>query len=97
MAVICLAGCTWFGRSRPPPPDPTELIVTGAPVGSTLFIDGVAIGQPVALSGHAQIVRVSPGPHSVEIHRGDPVVYREQTDVRPGEKRAVAVLSGSLP
>ncbi len=96
-AVLCLSACTWFGRSKPPPPDPTELIVTGAPVGSTIVVDGVTIGQPLELSVHAQIVRVSPGPHVVEIHRGDPVVYREETEVRAGEKRVVTVLSGSPP
>jgi hypothetical protein len=42
-----------------------------------------------------QVLRVSPGAHVVEIHMGEPVVYREETEVALGQKQIVTVLSGS--
>jgi hypothetical protein len=75
-------------------PDPTEIIVTGAPVGSIIFVDGLQAGQATAVSDHPQILKVAAGAHKVEIQVGDKIVYREDTDVGPGEHRVVTVLSG---
>ena len=68
--------------------------MTGAPVGSVVFIDGLQTGQETALDDHPQVLRVAAGAHKVEIHVGDRVVYREDTYVGLGEKRTVRVLSG---
>jgi len=95
LALTCLAGCSWWGGRKPPAPDPTELVVTGAPPGSTLVVDGVRVGSAPTEDTHPQVVRVRPGEHQVEIHVGDPVVYREDTYVGRGEQRVVKVLSGS--
>jgi hypothetical protein len=75
-------------------PDPTEIIVTGAPAGSIVFVDGLQSGQPTALNDHTQVLNVAAGAHKVEIHVGDTVVYREETYVSLGEHRLVRVLSG---
>jgi len=75
-------------------PDPTELIVTGAPAGSLIFVDGLQTGQETAVSDHPQVLNVAAGVHKVEIHLGDKVVYREDTYVALGEHRVVTVLSG---
>ena len=75
-------------------PDPPEIIVTGAPVGSLVFVDGVQSGQAASRNDHSQIVDVAAGDHKVEIHVGDRIVYREDTYVGPGEHRVVMVLSG---
>lgn len=75
-------------------PDPTEIIVTGAPVGSLVFIDGLQSGQATATNDHPRILNVAAGAHKVEIHMGDAVVYREDTYVGLGERRVVIVLSG---
>jgi hypothetical protein len=93
--IVCLSACSWFGSRRPPPSVPTELIVTGAPVGSMTFVDGVQSGSGPAGDTRPQVVSVKPGSHVVEIRLGEPVVYREETDVARGEKRLVTVLSGS--
>ena len=77
-----------------PLPDPTEIIVTGAPAGSILFVDGLQVGQATALKDHAQVLNVAAGAHKVEIHLGDTVVYREDTYVGLGERCMVRVLSG---
>jgi hypothetical protein len=92
--LACLSACSWFGSKRTLLPDPTEIIVTGAPAGSVVFVDGLQTGQETALDDHPQVLRVAAGTHKVEIHVGDTVVYREDTYVGLGEKRTVRVLSG---
>jgi hypothetical protein len=75
-------------------PDPSEIIVTGAPVGSLVFVDGVQTGQPTVANDHPQVLDVTAGAHKVEIRVGDTFVYREDTYVGLGERRVVMVLSG---
>jgi hypothetical protein len=75
-------------------PDPTEIIVTGAPAGSIVFVDGLQTGQATALNDKTQVLDVAAGAHKVEIHVGDTIVYREDTYVGLGERRIVRVLSG---
>ena len=94
ITLACLSACSWFGPRKPHLPDPTEIIVTGAPTGSVVFVDGLQIGQATAANDHTQVLNVAAGAHKVEIHVGDAVVYREDTYVAPGERRTVMVLSG---
>jgi hypothetical protein len=75
-------------------PDPTEIIVTGAPVGSMVFVDGLQTGEATARNDQTQVLKVAAGAHKVEIHVGEAVVYREDTYVSLGEHRIVRVLSG---
>jgi hypothetical protein len=93
IALVLLGGCSWFHR-KPPAPEPTELIVTGAPAQSTLFMDGAQVGQPTKAGNLTQIVRVAAGTHVLEVKEGESVVYRENTFVDAGEKRVITVLSG---
>jgi hypothetical protein len=94
MTLACLSACSWFGSRKVHSPDPTEIIVTGAPAGSVVFVDGAQAGQPATLNDRPQILNVAAGSHKVEIHVGDAVVYREDTYVGAGEHRMVRVLSG---
>lgn len=94
LTLVCLSACSWFGSRKPQVPDPTEFIVTGAPAGSTVFIDGTQTGQATAAGDHPQVLTVAAGSHWVEIHVGDKVVYRENAYVGTGERRVVRVLSG---
>jgi hypothetical protein len=91
--LLCVSGCSWFHR-KPHAPDPTELIVTGAPVGSMVFVDGVQAGQAKEVANRPQEIEVAPGTHILEVRMGDTVAYRENTYVTPGEKRVISVLSG---
>jgi hypothetical protein len=68
--------------------------VTGAPVGSLVFVDGMQTGQAAAHNDQSQVLNVAAGAHIVEIHMGNKVVYREDTYVGLGERRVVIVLSG---
>jgi hypothetical protein len=92
--LLCVSGCSWFHR-KPHAPDPTELVVVGAPVGSMVFVDGVLSGQAKEVANQPQEVEVSPGTHIVEVRMGDTVAYRENTYVTPGEKHVISVLSGT--
>jgi hypothetical protein len=78
-------------------PAPPEIIVTGAPVGSIVIIDGVQIGQATVNNDRSRVLDVAAGTHKVEIRMGDRVVYREDTYVGLGERSVVIVKSGSGP
>jgi hypothetical protein len=93
--LFCVSGCAWFHR-KPHAPDPTELIVTGAPLGSIVFVDGVQTGQAKEVINRPQAVEVSPGMHTLEVRMGDTVAYRENTYVAQGDKRVISVLSGRM-
>lgn len=92
--LLCVSGCSWFHR-KPHVPDPTELVVVGAPVGSLVFVDGVQSGQAKEVAKQPQEVEVTPGTHVLEVRVGDTVAYRENTYVTPGEKHVISVLSGT--
>jgi hypothetical protein len=94
IVLALLSGCSWFHKGKPPVPDPTELIVNGAPVGSVLFIDGVQAGQPKEAGNRTQVVDVSPGAHTLEVRRDGSVAYRENTFVTSGKKVVITVLAG---
>ena len=96
MVLLMLSGCGWLHR-KPPPAPPTELIVTGAPAGATLLIDGVAAGQVAEANNRTQVLPVTSGTHVLEVKVGDAIAYRESTYVAAGEKRVVTVLSGFSP
>lgn len=91
--LLCVSGCSWF-HHKPHAPDPTELVVVGAPVGSLVFVDGVQAGPAKEVAKQPQEVDVAPGTHILEVRVGDTVAYREHTYVMPGEKRVISVLSG---
>jgi hypothetical protein len=97
VAMAGLSACGWLhlGHRHPSPPDPTQLVVTGAPKGSIVFIDGAAAAAPTTRSDEPQLLGVAPGTHQVEIHLNDVVVYREDTYVGTGDRRVVTVLSGT--
>ena len=93
--AVLLSGCSWFHGKKPVTPPPAEFIVTGAPVGSLLFVDGVQAGQAKEPGHQSQVVEVAPGTHILEVKMGDAVVYREDSDIDVGRKRVITVLSGA--
>jgi hypothetical protein len=94
IALALLSGCSWFHRTKPAP-DPTELIVTGAPVGSLLFVDGVQSGHTTEAGNRTQVLLVTPGAHTLEVKLTDVVVYRENTYAALSSKVVITVLSGN--
>ena len=94
IALALLSGCSWFHKAKPLS-DPTRLIVTGAPVDSLLFVDGVQAGHATQASNRTQVLEVTPGTHSLEVRLNDIVAYRENTYVALHDKVVITVLSGN--
>jgi hypothetical protein len=94
IALAFLSGCSWFHKAKPLPA-PAQLIVTGAPVDSLLFVDGVQNGHPTEAGNRTQVLEVSPGTHTLEVKLNDIVAYRENTYVAPHDKVVITVLSGN--
>jgi hypothetical protein len=94
IALALLSGCSWFHRAKPLPA-PTQLIVTGAPVDSLLFVDGVQAGHPTEAGNRTQVLEVTPGTHSLEVRLNDAVAYRENAYVAPHDKVVITVLFGN--
>ena len=95
VSLVCLCACSWFGRHRSPQAAaPTQIIVTGAPAGAEIYVDGQPKGEAITHNDESQILDVAPGAHKVEIHRNGAVVYREDTYVGAGVHRVISVLSG---
>jgi hypothetical protein len=92
--MIFLSACSWFHR-KPAAPEPTQLVVTGAPAGAVLFVDGVQAGQEKDTSDRPRLIAIAPGMHVLEVRTGEKVSYRENTYVAPGERHVVIVLSGT--
>jgi hypothetical protein len=93
ITLLCLSGCSWF-HHKPRVPPPAEFVVSGAPTGAVLFVDGAAAGHEVE-ARKPQVLDVAPGTHVVEVKVGDTITYRENAYVAAGEKRLIQVLSGA--
>lgn len=94
IALVSLSGCGWFHAAKPRAPEPPELLVTGAPTSSVLFIDGVQMGAPTESARRTRDLVVTAGTHTLEVRMGETTVYRESTYVAAGDKRVITVLSG---
>ena len=95
VALASLSACSWFGSKRHAMPDPTQIIVTGAPTDSLVFIDGAQTGEATPSNNHSKVLNVAPGAHTVAIQMGGKFIYREEVELNAGEHRVVTVLSGA--
>ena len=67
------------------------LIVIGAPAGSTLYVDGLMMGEAGKYDGHPGVLAVREGVHQIEVRSGNAVVFREKALVSGGETHKVGV------
>ena len=97
IAVAVLAGCALphttvsTGMSQP------TMIVTGAPSGSVLVVDGLDMGSAAQYNGNPKVLAVLEGTHQVEVRLGANVVYREKAFVSSGQSHTVAVAGTVSP
>jgi hypothetical protein len=70
LALAWLSACSWFTSKKAQLPKATEIVVTGAPAGSIVFVDGAQAGQAAALNDRPQILNVAAGSHKVEVLSG---------------------------
>jgi hypothetical protein len=94
LALMSVSACSWFhGHPKGPAPLP-EVVVTGAPAGSAIYVDDVQNGQVAEVNGKPQVLSVPAGPHVFEVRAGSTVIYREQAYISTGDNRVINVLSG---
>ncbi len=60
LILLGLSGCSWFHRAKAVPVSP-QLVVTGAPAGSEVFVDDVKNGQTAEVNGKPQVLNVASG------------------------------------
>jgi hypothetical protein len=95
--VALLSACalpqTTVKTGAPPP----TLIVKGAPAGSILFVDGLAMGNAAQYDGNPKTLAVLEGTHQVEVRLGSTLVYKEKAFASGGESHTVTVTRGVSP
>lgn len=96
IAVAALTGCMPQTTVRTGISAPT-LMVTGAPSGSLLFVDGLEMGSAAQYDGNPKVLAVLEGTHQVEVRLGTNVVYREKAFVSSGQNHNVAVAAAVSP
>ncbi|HET9554855.1 MAG TPA: hypothetical protein VFP50_17960 [Anaeromyxobacteraceae bacterium] len=85
-AVAC-AGPTTVVRTVDTRP---AIAVVGAPAGSTLYLDGLPVGDPAAYDGNPGVLRVEPGTHVVEVRVDGRPAFTQSVFVE-GELKTVKV------
>lgn len=75
VALVALTGCSIrYPSSRTDIPDERPSIAfSGAPEGSVVFVDGLAMGPAAQYEGGVNILMVEPGNHEIEVRLGDQV------------------------
>jgi uncharacterized lipoprotein YajG len=96
VAIASLAGCMPQTTVRTGMAPPT-LMVTGAPSGAVLFVDGLDMGSAAQYDGNIKVLAVLEGTHQVEVRLGSNVVYREKAFVSSGQSHNVAVAAAVSP
>jgi hypothetical protein len=95
--ALLLAGCVLpqttvrTGAAHP------SLVVTGAPAGSTLYVDGLAMGGADQFNGKPSVLAVLDGVHQVEVRLGAQVILHEKVFVSAGESHTVTLLPAAKP
>ena len=74
-----------------------SLIVSGAPAGAVLYVDGLAMGPAAQYDGNPKMLAVLEGTHQVEVRQGATVVYSEKAYVGSGEIHTVHTTVGGTP
>jgi hypothetical protein len=67
------------------------IAVTGAPGGTTLFVDGAPVGDPRDYDGNPSVLRVEPGTHVIELRDGGGGVVFSQRVFVESELKTVVV------
>ena len=97
LIVVSLSACALPQTTVKTGSAPPTLIVKGAPSGSILFVDGLAMGNANQFDGNPKTLAVLEGTHQVEVRVGNSVVYKEKAFASSGESHTVTVTQGSAP
>ena len=97
LGIVLLTACAMPQTSVRTGSAPPTLIVKGAPAGSILVVDGLAMGAASQFDGKPKTLAVLEGTHQVEVRLGSNVVYKEKAFSSSGESHTVNVTAGSAP
>lgn len=71
-----------------------SLVVKGAPAGTILYVDGLAMGPAAQFDGNPNVLAVLEGAHQLEIRQGNAVIYHDKAFLRSGETHPITLLPG---
>ena len=74
-----------------------SLIVTGAPAGAMLIVDGLQMGPAPQYDGRPKTLAVLEGAHQVEVRDGSRDLFNAKVFVSSGETHTIAILPGTAP
>ena len=72
------------------------LEIVGAPKGSTLFVDGISMGDASQFDGHNQLLTVEEGLHTVSIKQNGGLLHKEKVYASGDETSKIEVGGGDL-
>jgi hypothetical protein len=72
-----------------------SLVVKGAPSGTVLYVDGLAMGPAEQFNGDPNVLAVLEGVHQVEIRQGSAVIYHDKVFLSSGETHPITLLPGA--
>jgi hypothetical protein len=70
------------------------LVVKGAPSGTVLYVDGLAMGPAAQFDGNPNVLAVLEGAHLLEIRQGNAVIYHDKIFLSNGETHPITLLPG---
>jgi hypothetical protein len=70
-AVLLAASCAYPSSRTDIPDERPSLAFKGAPEGSVVVVDGLAMGSAPEFNGTDRVLLVEPGNHVVEVRLGD--------------------------
>src|SRR5271170_4582224 len=94
MLFALLAACTLPQTTVRTGSEQPSLIVKGAPDGSTIYVDGLNMGDAKQFDGNPKVLAILEGSHKIEIRQGSNSVFAEKVFVSNGETHTVAVVGG---
>lgn len=82
LVALALAGLAACIRYPTPGVEITDerptIAFKGAPVGSVIYVDGIAMGAAAKFDGKREALLVEPGPHLIEVRDGDRTLLSER-------------------
>ena len=95
MLLTALSACALPQTTVRTGSEQPSLIVKGAPSGTQLYVDGLAMGPAQQFDGDPNALAVLEGAHLVEIRQGNAVIYHDKVFLSSGETHPITLLPGA--
>ncbi len=91
MAAATLTACTYPVSQTKVVDDRPAITISGAPAGSQLVVDGLAMGPADSFASTRQVLKLPSGTHVVRIEQQGRVLHEEKVYLGDGVTRTVTV------